>query len=268
MQWRFKSTGLFFSHLLLLVFIASCQNASNSPTDSPTPADTPAGTSSTPADTPLPTPTLLPKINIDKIVQDAIDQLSVGKILFNVPEEMQVGETERIEVRIAKTVTKDFDNKLKGKGKPVLENIKFGTVTEVKLEGNSFEIKGISTGLQVVGGEDYTEWSWDVTPKKSGEQTLSLIVSVRIKVPQLEIDSVRNYPVDIKKIKVKVNPIYSIKDLLINNWSDLFPLIFGSGSIAGIIGWIIAKRKKFKKSNSKPTDNQEDVDNQEANDER
>jgi hypothetical protein len=259
MPWRVKSTGLFFSLLLILVFVVSCQPRDDAGDDlRRPPSDTPAGAKLPPE---TPTPTSSPKLNIDKIVQDTLDQLSVGKILFNVPEEMKVGETERIEVRIAKAVTNNFDYKLQGRGKPVIENIKFGTITEVKLEGNSFDIKGISTGSQIVGAKEYTEWSWNVTPKESGEQTLSLIVSVKIKIPQLEIDSVKNYPIEVKKIKVEVNPVYSAKDLLINKWSDIFPIIFGSGSIAGVVGWIIAKRKKLKKSNSQPTDNQEDLNN-------
>jgi hypothetical protein len=275
MQFAFKSTRLFFGLLLILVFIVSCQSYQDTPSDTtspadttatPSPADTPAGTTVSPTDIPetLPTSSLPAKLDIDKIVQDAIDQLTVGKILFNIPEEMQVGKTERIEARIAKTITEDFNDKLQGNGKPIIQDIKFGAVTEVKLEGNGFDIKGISTGSLVTGGKEYTEWSWDVTPNKRGERTLSLIVSAKIKIPELEIDSVRNYTVEVKKIKVKVNPIVSAKGFLENNWKDLFPIVFGSGSIAGIIGWIIAKRKESKELNTNLPDNQEDVTKKEA----
>jgi hypothetical protein len=274
MQWYLKSTKLFFSLLFILVFIGSCQleeitspTDTNTPADTTTPAETPSSSPLSPSTPPSPTSSI--KLNIDKIIQDVLDQLSVGKILFNVPEEMKVGETERIEVRIAKIATKDFDSNLTGRGKPQVEPTKFGAETKVELVGNSFDIKGISTGWQVVGGKEPTEWSWDVTPNESGEQTLSIIVTVRVKIPDQGIDSVKNYPVEIKKIKVKINPIKSGVNFVKNNVVNLLPLIFGPASIVGIVGWVIAKRKqkKLSQSSSNLSDNQKEVDNQNATDE-
>ncbi|NER29703.1 MAG: hypothetical protein F6J89_19320 [Symploca sp. SIO1C4] len=261
-----KSIGLFFSLFFVILFTVSCnrpeslesENSSKEPATLPTPEPTPEALI-------IPEPETLservsePSFDVDKIIQGTIDQLFTGKLLSNIPEEMKVNETERIEVRITKEISQDFTDNLQGRGKPVIEDIKFGTVTEVSLRGDKFQISPISSGPQLVGGTEYTQWNWDVTPLEAGEQILSLVVSVRIQIPSLGVNAAKNYPVEEKNIKVTINRGLSAQEFLKNNWLDLIAPIFGSSSLLGIIGWLITKGKGKKRQDTQKTKTNKDV---------
>jgi hypothetical protein len=181
--------------------------------------------------------------NIDDIVDSELQKLTVGKILFNPPAEMKVGSTERVEVRIEKSELEGFAEGLKGKGEPQIESIKVGTFMQAHLNGMNFEIISLSHEEQLVSSSAVTQWDWDVTPLKSGEQKLELTVTVRIVVANHGVEK-KDYPVFERQIKVKINPVYSIKNFLKVNWQWIISTIIGSG----IIGWFtnryIKKRKK------------------------
>lgn len=186
-----------------------------------------------------------PPPDLSEIVEYELGKLSPGKILFNPPQEMTVGVRERVEVRIAKTIIEDLTAGLKGRGAPQIEGIKVGTFMKVHLRGDNFDIKTLSHEGQPVTGEGFTEWVWDVTPLKRGFQWLSLIVTVRLKLPNYD-EETKDLRVFDREIKVKVNIPYSIKNFLYSYWEWIITTIIGSG----IIGWIIRKwfkKKKYKK---------------------
>lgn len=180
--------------------------------------------------------------NLSKIVEDELKNLSLGKILFNIPEEMKVGIKERVEVRIARTIAQNLSEGLRGRGVPQTEKIRVGTFMKVRLMGDNFDIRTLSDEEQLVAGEGFTEWAWDVVPLKYGIQLLLLTVTVRIKIPNY-CEERKDYPVFERKIRVKVNLIYSTKEFVRKNWQFIAGTIFSSG----IIGWIIRKRRKSKK---------------------
>ena len=130
---------------------------------------------------------------------------------------MNVGVKERIEVRITQNTTEDLTKGLKGRGVPQIEKIKVGTFMKVRLTGDNFDIKPLSHEEQVVGHEEFTQWSWDVIPSKSGIQELSLIVTVRILIPGQDEQNIDCKVMD-KRISVEVNPIYTIKSFIESYW--------------------------------------------------
>jgi hypothetical protein len=185
--------------------------------------------------------------DIPSMIEAELKKLSVGKMLYNIPEEMKAGIKERVVVRIASSVTTDLEQGVKGKGKPVEEQIKVGSLMTVKLHGDNFEIKPITNEEQVVTKTGFTEWSWDVLPLKSGKQNLSLVVSVRLKIPNFGEEK-KDYPVFDKQINVKVNFLYTAMLFLKNNWQ-----FFAGPLFTGIVGfylkgWLEAKKKLPRKS--------------------
>jgi len=172
--------------------------------------------------------------HLSEIVEDELKKLSPGRILFNPAQEMKVGVTERVEVRIAKTITEDLTVGLRGRGIPQIEEIRVGTFMKVHLTGDNFECRALSHEEQIVAGEGFTQWDWDVTPLKSGIQSLLLTVTVRIKIPNYGEER-KDYPVFERWIKVKVNRIYSIKKFIMSYWQWILGTIIGSGVIARIV---------------------------------
>jgi hypothetical protein len=192
-----------------------------------------------PKEVPLPAP---PPPELSEIVENELKKLSPGQILFNVPQEMIVGIKERVEVRITKTITEDLAKGLKGRGLPQIEEIRVNTLMGVRLNGDNFDIKALSHEEQIVAGEGFTQWAWDVTPLESGIQSLLLTVTVRIKIPNYGEER-KDYPVFERKINVKVNPPYTIKKFIRSYWQWIITTIIGSG----VIGWLVKKLWKSRK---------------------
>ena len=159
---------------------------------------------------PAPAPALP---DLSETVENELKKLTLGRILFNVPQEMKVGTKERVEVRIAKNFTENLSTGLRGHGIPQIEEIKVNTLMGVRLNGDNFDIKALSHEEQIVAGDGFTQWDWNVTPLKSGIQSLLLTVTLRIKIPNYGEER-KDYPVFERRIKVKVNPPYAIKNLL------------------------------------------------------
>lgn len=180
---------------------------------------------------------------LSEIVENELKKLSPGQILFNVPQEMKVGIKERVEVRITKTITEDLPKGLKGRGLPQIEGIMVNTLMGVRLnKDDNFYINALSHEEQIVAGEGFTQWDWDVTPLESGIQSLLLTVTVRIKIPNFDEEK-KDYPVFERQIKVKVNPIYSIKKFINNYWQWIIGTIISSG----VIGLVVKKWRKSRK---------------------
>lgn len=57
---------------------------------------------------------------------------------------------------------------------------------KARLTGEGFEIKAASSEEQVLGGGDYTQWDWQVTPQLSGDRELLLHVTAVVSIAGFE----------------------------------------------------------------------------------
>jgi len=167
------------------------------------------------APVPKPASTVTPAVTppVSESINEDFREISLAQILFNVPKTMVVGEKERIEVRITKNFTVNLTEGLKGCGDPHVEAIMVDTYMTVKLMGDSVNIIPLSNEEQVVRDETFTHWDWDITPLKSGTQTLHLLVTVRIKRTGFPDEKWDN-PVLDRDIYVKPNYWYSFNNLI------------------------------------------------------
>lgn len=174
-----------------------------------------------------------------------------GLIAYSVPNEMQVGEEYLVKVRISKqndkTVLLVGDREI-----PISDNlnsVKVESITVSPIMSASllsskkdFEITTLSTDIQNIDNEGYTEWAWSVSPLQGGENNLKLNVKIRIK--EDGNDYYKDITVFERKIKVKSNIGSSIKDFIFNNWEWFMGVIF-----IPLFQWfwLLWKRKKEKK---------------------
>jgi membrane-bound lytic murein transglycosylase D len=156
----------------------------------------------------------------------AINSVEKGEIVFQPAQEMTVGETQRVEIAIAKQIQEEVAKQI-GKGNKVnIESITIGAVMKAQLRGDNFEIKQISEERQVLQSNDASEqlgegpsrWAWDVMPTESGNQKLTLTVDVRAPVPGYSGEMALYQRVFDRDIYVKVNRTYTIKKFLTSNW--------------------------------------------------
>ncbi|HXT42972.1 MAG TPA: hypothetical protein VN748_02510 [Pseudonocardiaceae bacterium] len=153
-------------------------------------------------------------------------------IVYNPPERMRVDDTSRVEVRISRELSDNLSKGLEGEGTPRIEALKVGTVMRARLEGRAFNITPIGSEVQHLPTTDYREWRWDVTATGSGNQLLSLTISV------LYEDEMIEEKVFERHIDVAVNP-FSIWTWLISNWVA----VVASLGVAGTLYEIYRRRR-------------------------
>jgi hypothetical protein len=164
-----------------------------------------------------------------ELIEKALKELPIGKILFNPSEKMKVGDTELVEVRITQNITEDLRKGLEGRGKVKIKETEVSSYMKVCLTGSAFKIVPEISEPQIIESDKYTEWQFHVTPLKSGLQTLKLTYFVIISIADYG-DRQKEYKVGEWEVNVKVNPRYFLKCY----WR------FIVGTLIAIVGLIIA----------------------------
>jgi hypothetical protein len=172
-----------------------------------------------------------------EVLRQELDRLPLGKVVFNPPDTMQVGVKERIETRISRDLSADLVTSLKGRGVPEIEELKISELMKVRLSGDDFDIIPQDEEEQIIEQTGFTEWAWDVTPRKSGKKIIHLHVILRIILPFGE--EKKDYPVLDREIAVKVNLGYSVKSFIFANWKWIVTAL-----ILPLIGWLIKSHIK------------------------
>lgn len=172
-----------------------------------------------------------------------------GWIAYSVPEEMKVAKTYSVKVRISKksgSQTKadlilgsaDAINNPSLPSVATIEDVKVSgeMSAELRADAGAFDIKALSTPVQNIDNESYTEWEWVVTPKKSGDSPLKLIIRVK--------DLNKDIVVFNKNIKIKKNVTVAVGGFFEKYWQWLMTTII----IPIFIYFWNRKKKKTKKS--------------------
>jgi hypothetical protein len=126
----------------------------------------------------------------DDLVRSALAELvQPGRLLFNPPDRMRLGETERVEVRLTRALEMDAEllKELRGHGEPQLEEVLTAPLMAVTLTGDGFDITGHSDEEQAVSPDGITTWEFDIRAAKRGQQRLFMSVSLRFPVPGLPL---------------------------------------------------------------------------------
>ena len=156
----------------------------------------------------------------DELVRSAFAELvQPGRLLFNPPDRMQLGDTERVEVRLTRTLTLDAEllKDLRGHGEPRLEDIPTSPLMAVTLKGDGFRITPYSDEEQSVTPDRITTWEFDIRALKRGQQRLVISVSLRIPVAGQPLER-KSIPVREATIDVQVGAPALIVRFVSANW--------------------------------------------------
>jgi hypothetical protein len=184
----------------------------------PTPLPS-GGAAPTTAAAPQLTAAPVPQPGIEATLQAEYDNLKSGRMLFNPPVEMTVGQSEVIEVRIQPNAvaltgtllppTPVITEDLLGSGTPTVEPLeKVGRYMRVALKGDdgAFDIRLLNADEeQFVPDNTVTSWKWSVTPHVSGEHALHVVATV-ILGKATGLPETSEVEVQSKRIRVAVNP--------------------------------------------------------------
>ena len=156
----------------------------------------------------------------DNLVRRAFaDLVRPGRLLFNPPDRMRLGQTERVEVRLTRTLTLDAEllEHLRGRGEPQLEEIPTAPLMAVTLKGDGFGITAFSDEEQIVTQDGITTWEFDIRALKRGQQRLVICVSLRIPVAGQPLEY-KSIPVREATIDVQVGAPALVGHFVVGNW--------------------------------------------------
>jgi hypothetical protein len=187
---------------------------------------------------------------VDNTTSDDIKNESIGIMAYSVPDQMVVGKSYTIKLRISKEKNKiqliSGDRKItindvNVDSKITIESIRVEPIMSASLlsDEGKFLINPVSTEIQNIEDKGYTEWQWRLTPLRGGDNFLKLIVKVRISNENGEF--YKDITVFDKSIKVKSNVVFSIKTWISTYWQWLISTIF-----IPLIVWFYKRNKKEK----------------------
>lgn len=196
--------------------------------------------------TETPVPSLYEETEWKRILDKELERLALGWIVFNPPRNMKVGVEERIEVRLTRGQQARLLKGLKGRGLPQMDVIKLGPLMRVRLAGDdTFDLKSRSEEEQIVEDRGYTEWAWDVVPQEPGKHKLSLLVTVRIRLPYGE--EKKDLLVKDKHVWVEINPVYTTKRFIQEYWQWTIATL-----VLPFVIWLVKESRK-RPRNAYPT---------------
>jgi hypothetical protein len=189
----------------------------------------------------------------DKTVNNQSGQVNTeaGTMAYSIPEEMQVGKSYHVKLRITRDGNKVqlvegdrsiiiYDERVKSK--VIIESIRVESIMSATLlsDSDKFTITPLSTELQNIEERGYTEWQWNIKPLKGGQNYLKLIVKVRIKEDGEEF--YKDITVFDKNIDVKSNPGFTVWQFIKSYWQWFMTTII----IPFVIWWWKSRKEKKK----------------------
>jgi hypothetical protein len=178
--------------------------------------------------------------SLDRYEALARRELRRGSIVYNPPEEMRLDERTRIEARVTRQPDSTFTSDLQGKGAPRVEQLPVGTKMRGQLLSGDFTITPLRPEVQQLGATGVRSWVWEIQPSRSGQRTLTLVLSVVYEGDVLEYRSFD------RSIDVRVTPAYATGSWLSRNWDRLLGAlgVTAAGAVGGILAILRRRRTR------------------------
>ncbi len=176
-----------------------------------------------PSPMPTPSPSPMPPTSLG-VVEEIVSNLEWGNIAFDTPKKMKLEESKIIELLLSPTQSvQELQSSLKSHEQIESARIQISNLMEANLSGIGFKIEALVRQEQAVSRSKTTQWKWEVTPTKDGDQNLSLTLSAIINVSNQKVPLViRTFD---KTIKVEVSVGQRISTFVASNWQWLWATI-------------------------------------------
>jgi hypothetical protein len=159
-------------------------------------------------------------------------ELQQGSVVYNPPEQMRLDERTRIEARVTRHSDNTFTSNLQGKGAPLVEQLPVGTKMRGELLSDDFTITPLRPEIQLLGAEGFRSWVWEIEPSKTGDLTLTLVLSVVYDADILDFKSFD------RNIEVSVTPTYATTSWMSRNWDKVVGAL--GVTVVGAMGSLLA----------------------------
>jgi hypothetical protein len=213
----------------------------------------PPGTVPTTATRPGVTATTLEPESVKRYEAQIKKELRTGHVVYNPPDQMRLGQTRELEVRLTRKLTPEVTATLAGGGgPPVTAEVQVATRMKAELTGGAFEIESRGTpAIQRLRKTGFRSWVWGVTPRRSGTQSLNLTIYAL--PPEEGSEDALDYRVFNRTIKVEVSPVQSVQGWLGRNLGTIATIsaIFGV-TAAGAVGAAARRLRRRKAAPAEP----------------
>lgn len=119
------------------------------------------------------------QINTPKIHKKTLNE---GKVVYKIPSKMKVRNTYSVIVRISSSSINIYENlggDIRESSIPITETMEVKLIDPSPQDNKAFSIIPDNQAIQFVDSSiTYTQWSWNVTPLKSGNTKLKVVVSI------------------------------------------------------------------------------------------
>jgi len=161
-----------------------------------------------------------------------------GNVVYKIPKDMTVRTTYQVIVRISKSTLNIYENlngEVKTSSIPITETMEVKLIDVSPSDRKMFDIIADNSAVQLVeNGEEVTQWSWNITPIRSGKSKLKVVVSI-IK------GGTTKETVYVDDVSVKADVTKTVPLFIGNYWQWLFSTL-----LLPLFYWLYAKRKKKK----------------------
>jgi len=168
-----------------------------------------------------------------------------ASVAYNAPKEMNLGASETVELLINHSISeKQLVKQLASfDGYAILGEAEITPKMKAELisqNEDAFSVRPIHDDpLQLVGGSETTRWSWIVTPRKRGEQTLTIVLYRVVKYEDEDYwREVETYRSD---VDVKVTFLGQIQAL---DWKWIIGILVTALLIPGFWRWYDQRKKQ------------------------
>ena len=189
-----------------------------------------------------------PPSDLSETIEREIRKLASGRLIFDAPEGMKVGQTYIVEADVPYSFVKDLSESIKRMSGERFGDLNMRENIGVKLKGRGFDIKtnGETKGFDLDDDGDLRrsimkgsaeKWIWTVSPEKGGYQSLLLSIEVLVEDAKYN-EMIRDYPVFQKVVDVKPNFLHVIT----GSYAVMAGFII---IVVVVVGWILVKKMRI-----------------------
>lgn len=192
-----------------------------------------------------------PPLELSTAIESSMRKLAPGRIVFETPERMSVGETYIIEADLSYSFVRDLSKSLNSASPRDVNRMRLGQGVGVHLSGHGFDIKPVTEADRSGGAEEEipvegagviktveenstAKWLWHVTPLKSGFRSLLLSVEVIVEDSRYN-EMVNEYPIFQKLVEVKSSFLHSVTS---SYWIMVVFIII----VIAAVGWVLIRK--------------------------
>ncbi len=178
----------------------------------------------------------------DALLEQAADNLPLGQVAVNHPQQMKVSQPDTVQVRISRDQQAQLSSDLSAGQVAAHDTLPISTSMKVTLVGAPyFDVKNLDRTEQLITHSGYSQWSFTVTPLQSGKLPLHVRISAVVRAGGVEKS--KDFPVKDEIIEVSVSPMAAMQTFVANNWQWLWSTILVP---VGAWAWSQRRRKNKK----------------------